>query len=144
MSVIDRWPTHPLLVKTFAQNIKKELLTFPEDIRSKVSKIFMQLSLNNFYSFVKNSIYWIPNLWWIIFERITYSRIFVDLGTIQKLSNFRLFYYFLPTLCLSMLWTAEILILLRLEPLYSWWCRSWDGATHTGSPGRVRLVVFLF
>jgi len=40
MSVIDRWPTHPLLVKTFAQNIKKELLTFPEDIRSKVVLLF--------------------------------------------------------------------------------------------------------
>ena len=35
-SVIDRWPTHPLLIKTFADNIRKELLNFPENVRSKV------------------------------------------------------------------------------------------------------------
>jgi hypothetical protein len=35
-SVIDRWPTHPLLVKTFAQNIRQELDTFPENIKKKV------------------------------------------------------------------------------------------------------------
>jgi len=39
-SVIDRWPTHPLLIKTFAQNIRKELLTFPENVRSKVVLLF--------------------------------------------------------------------------------------------------------
>ena len=39
-SVIDRWPTHPLLVKTFAQNIRKELETFPEQVRSKVVLLF--------------------------------------------------------------------------------------------------------
>ena len=39
-SVIDRWPTHPLLVKTFAQNIRKELETFPEHVRSKVVLLF--------------------------------------------------------------------------------------------------------
>ena len=39
-SVIDRWPTHPLLVKTFAQNIRKELDTFPEAVRSKVVLLF--------------------------------------------------------------------------------------------------------
>lgn len=39
-SVIDRWPTHPLLIKTFAQNIKKELETFPEHARSKVVLLF--------------------------------------------------------------------------------------------------------
>merc|ERR1719400_1545299 len=39
-SVIDRWPTHPLLVKTFAQNIRKELDTFPENVRSKVVLLF--------------------------------------------------------------------------------------------------------
>ena len=36
-SVIDRWPTHPLLIKTFAQNIRQELDTFPENIRKKVN-----------------------------------------------------------------------------------------------------------
>ena len=39
-SVIDRWPTHPLLIKTFAQNIMKELDTFPEHIRSQVVLLF--------------------------------------------------------------------------------------------------------
>ena len=39
-SVIDRWPTHPLLVKTFAQNIRRELDTFPENVRSKVVLLF--------------------------------------------------------------------------------------------------------
>jgi len=39
-SVIDRWPTHPLLIKTFAENIKKELETFPEHVRSKVVLLF--------------------------------------------------------------------------------------------------------
>jgi len=39
-SVIDRWPTHPLLIKTFAQNIRKELLTFPENVRNKVVLLF--------------------------------------------------------------------------------------------------------
>merc|ERR1712038_1004910 len=39
-SVIDRWPTHPLLIKTFAENIKKELATFPEEKRGKVVLLF--------------------------------------------------------------------------------------------------------
>jgi len=39
-SVIDRWPTHKLLVKTFADNIRKELETFPEHLRSKVVLLF--------------------------------------------------------------------------------------------------------
>lgn len=39
-SVIDRWPTHPLLIKTFADNIKKELATFPEDVRDSVVLLF--------------------------------------------------------------------------------------------------------
>ena len=39
-SVIDRWPTHPLLVKTFADNIRNELETFPAAVRSKVVLLF--------------------------------------------------------------------------------------------------------
>jgi len=39
-SVIDRWPTHPLLVKTFADNIRTELKTFPEDVRDDVVLLF--------------------------------------------------------------------------------------------------------
>ena len=61
-SVIDRWPTHPLLIKvpiilvqsvstclnisqTFAENIKKELATFPEEKRGKVSLISSKLPM---------------------------------------------------------------------------------------------------
>jgi len=39
-SVIDRWPTHPLLIKTFVENIKKELDTFPPDVRDSVVLLF--------------------------------------------------------------------------------------------------------
>jgi len=39
-SVIDRWPTHPLLIKTFADNIRKELATWPEEKRNKVVLLF--------------------------------------------------------------------------------------------------------
>jgi len=39
-SVIDRWPTHPLLIKTFADNIRKELETFPAEIRDQVVLLF--------------------------------------------------------------------------------------------------------
>ncbi|KAF3848741.1 hypothetical protein F7725_015238 [Dissostichus mawsoni] len=35
-SVIDRWPTHPLLVECFAEHVKNELLKFPEDKRDDV------------------------------------------------------------------------------------------------------------
>lgn len=39
-SVIDRWPTHGPLIKTFADNIKKELATFDADKRSNVVILF--------------------------------------------------------------------------------------------------------
>ena len=39
-SFIDRWPTHPLLVKTFADNIRNELLKFPEEKRKDVVLLF--------------------------------------------------------------------------------------------------------
>jgi len=39
-SVIDRWSTHPLLIKTFANNIRKELEKFPVEKRSKVVLLF--------------------------------------------------------------------------------------------------------
>ncbi|XKL59499.1 hypothetical protein PGB90_000515 [Kerria lacca] len=44
-SIIDRWGTHPLLVKTFAEKIVDELNQFPETIRSKVVIIFSAHSL---------------------------------------------------------------------------------------------------
>ena len=46
-SVIDRWPTHPLLVKTFADNIRKELLNFPENVRKKVSFFVIIISIDS-------------------------------------------------------------------------------------------------
>ncbi|XP_059213908.1 ferrochelatase, mitochondrial [Centropristis striata] len=44
-SVIDRWPTHPLLVECFAQHVSNELLKFPEDKRDDVVILFSAHSL---------------------------------------------------------------------------------------------------
>ncbi|KAL7295628.1 hypothetical protein TKK_0010991 [Trichogramma kaykai] len=44
-SVIDRWSTHPLLVKTFAERIKEELKEFPEKLRKDVIILFSAHSL---------------------------------------------------------------------------------------------------
>lgn len=44
-SIIDRWATHPLLVKTFAERIKDELKQFPEDVRKNVIILFSAHSL---------------------------------------------------------------------------------------------------
>ncbi|XP_055639797.1 ferrochelatase, mitochondrial [Toxorhynchites rutilus septentrionalis] len=44
-SVIDRWGSHPLLAKTFADNIRKELNKFPEDKRKDVILLFSAHSL---------------------------------------------------------------------------------------------------
>lgn len=45
LSIIDRWPTHPLLAKVFADRILTELSHFPDDIRSKVQILFSAHSL---------------------------------------------------------------------------------------------------
>uniref|UniRef100_A0A672G722 Ferrochelatase n=1 Tax=Salarias fasciatus TaxID=181472 RepID=A0A672G722_SALFA len=44
-SVIDRWPTHPLLVECFAEHVRNELLKFPEDKRDDVVILFSAHSL---------------------------------------------------------------------------------------------------
>lgn len=44
-SVIDRWASHPLLVKTFAQRILDELAQFPADKRNDVVILFSAHSL---------------------------------------------------------------------------------------------------
>ncbi|XP_078666772.1 ferrochelatase, mitochondrial-like [Branchiostoma floridae x Branchiostoma belcheri] len=44
-TVIDRWPTHPMLVECFAQNIEKELAKFPADVRDDVVILFSAHSL---------------------------------------------------------------------------------------------------
>ncbi|KAL1956786.1 hypothetical protein VTO42DRAFT_6840 [Malbranchea cinnamomea] len=44
-SVIDRWPTHHGLVEAFAQNIRYQLATYPEDRRDKVVLLFSAHSL---------------------------------------------------------------------------------------------------
>ncbi|XP_028319090.1 ferrochelatase, mitochondrial isoform X1 [Gouania willdenowi] len=44
-SVIDRWPTHPLLVECFAEHIQNELLKFPEEKRDDVVILFSAHSL---------------------------------------------------------------------------------------------------
>jgi ferrochelatase len=44
-SIIDRWGTHPLLAKTFAENVRKELRKFPEERRKDVVLLFSAHSL---------------------------------------------------------------------------------------------------
>ncbi|NP_001081718.1 ferrochelatase, mitochondrial [Xenopus laevis] len=44
-SVIDRWPTHPLLIQCFADHIQKELNMFPADKRGEVVILFSAHSL---------------------------------------------------------------------------------------------------
>lgn len=44
-SVIDRWPAHPGLVESFAQNIEKQLATYPEETRKNVVLLFSAHSL---------------------------------------------------------------------------------------------------
>ncbi|XP_040054467.1 ferrochelatase, mitochondrial [Gasterosteus aculeatus] len=44
-SVIDRWPTHPLLVECFADHVRNELLKFPDDKRDDVVLLFSAHSL---------------------------------------------------------------------------------------------------
>ncbi|KAF6021345.1 FECH [Bugula neritina] len=44
-SVIDRWPTHPGLVKAFAQVIEEELAKFPDEVRDDVVILFSAHSL---------------------------------------------------------------------------------------------------
>ncbi|KAM8871526.1 ferrochelatase, mitochondrial isoform 1-T2 [Synchiropus picturatus] len=44
-SVIDRWPTHPLLVECFAEHVRNELLKFPEEKRDDVVILFSAHSL---------------------------------------------------------------------------------------------------
>lgn len=44
-SLIDRWPTHPLLIQCFADHIQKELNMFPEDKREEVVILFSAHSL---------------------------------------------------------------------------------------------------
>ncbi|XP_072020876.1 ferrochelatase, mitochondrial-like isoform X2 [Amphiura filiformis] len=44
-SVIDRWPTHPLLIQAFTNLIKEELAKFPEDVQDDVVLLFSAHSL---------------------------------------------------------------------------------------------------
>ncbi|KAG7190516.1 hypothetical protein KM043_006617 [Ampulex compressa] len=44
-SVIDRWATHPLFVKSIAERIKEELVQFPNEIRDDVIILFSAHSL---------------------------------------------------------------------------------------------------
>lgn len=44
-STIDRWPTHPGLVKAFAANIRKALQSYPEERRGEVVLLFSAHSL---------------------------------------------------------------------------------------------------
>ncbi|XP_064258471.1 ferrochelatase, mitochondrial isoform X2 [Passer domesticus] len=44
-SIIDRWPTHPLLIQCFADHIQKELNLFPPEKRKEVVILFSAHSL---------------------------------------------------------------------------------------------------
>ncbi|EDO40867.1 predicted protein [Nematostella vectensis] len=44
-SAIDRWPTHPGLIKAFADNVKVELSKFPEEVQKDVVILFSAHSL---------------------------------------------------------------------------------------------------
>lgn len=44
-SVIDRWPVHPGLIESFAQNIEATLLTYPSEKRDEVVLLFSAHSL---------------------------------------------------------------------------------------------------
>ncbi|KAJ7393853.1 hypothetical protein OS493_003520 [Desmophyllum pertusum] len=44
-SVIDRWPTHPGLVKAFAENVQAELAKFPPEVQNDVVILFSAHSL---------------------------------------------------------------------------------------------------
>lgn len=52
-SIIDRWATHPLFVKTFAERIKDELKEFSDEIRKNVIILFSAHSLPLKVSFVR-------------------------------------------------------------------------------------------
>lgn len=45
LSIIDRWSVHPLLAQCFADLIRKELNTLPEEIRSEALILFSAHSL---------------------------------------------------------------------------------------------------
>jgi protoporphyrin/coproporphyrin ferrochelatase len=45
-SMIDRWPTHPLLIKTFAERIKDELKEFSPEKRDEVILLFSAHSVS--------------------------------------------------------------------------------------------------
>lgn len=59
MSVIDRWPTHPLLARTFANIIQKELAYFPENKRKDVVILFSahSLPLKVYYTLLSSQFY---------------------------------------------------------------------------------------
>ena len=58
-SVIDRWPTHPKLVKVFAENIRKQLDTFDEKTRYSALAI---LSNDKRFSFKVMGVL-VPGFW---------------------------------------------------------------------------------
>ena len=53
-SVIDRWSTNPKLIQTFADNIRKQLDTFPEEKRSRVVLLFSAHSIPQYVSFQRS------------------------------------------------------------------------------------------
>lgn len=44
-SIIDRWGTHPLLIKTVADRVRSELIEFPDEVKNDVMLLFSAHSL---------------------------------------------------------------------------------------------------
>ncbi len=50
-SFVDRWPTHPKLVRTFAENIREELRTFEDEAKRR--RVVILFSAHSVPQYVK-------------------------------------------------------------------------------------------
>lgn len=68
MSIIDRWATHPLLIKAIGSRISDELKKFPENDRDDVVILFsahslpLKVMLNKTYRYRILHLFLIPSL----------------------------------------------------------------------------------
>lgn len=84
-SIIDRWATHPLLIKTVAERVKEQLNQFPEDVRKDVMILFSAHSLPLKASILCISISYRIGFGFVIYCVLLYPQIDI------KSSNFLLF-----------------------------------------------------
>ena len=142
-SVIDRWPTHPLLIKvpiilvhpvftcpntcqTFAENIKKELATFSEEKRGKVGVWLLQYypcSLLIAFTFLRNTF---DLQVVILFSAHSVPQYVMDRGDpypAEVESSWIRFTMYCDNI-------------FRWVPQSAWWWTSWAGQTRIGLCGR--------